>query len=47
MSKGKVSSAFPSSLAWAFEGRGLQSGGDTDLDVFTDHGVEADLGGDE
>ena len=36
VSKGKVSSAFPSSPAWAFEGRGLQSGGDTDLDVFTD-----------
>ena len=46
MSKGKVLSVFPSSLAWAFEGRGLQSG-DTDLSAFADHGVEADPDGDE
>ena len=47
VSKWKVSSAFPSSLAWEFEGRGLQSGGDTDLNMFADHGVEADPGSNE
>ena len=38
---------FPSLLAWTFQGRGLQSGGDTDLNVFTDCGVEADPSSDE
>ena len=46
LKKGKLS-VFPSSLAWEFEGEGLQSGTDTDLEPFADHGVKADPGSDE